>query len=188
MSNTARRLMIAAGLAGGLLLAVAPAAHAVTGPLPPISPIEPNQAFIGLVNGSTGAASSGTNAGVPFLTNCPLPVSGGASGTAHPQSGQTIEVMLGSTVADAGFTGSAGTSITADLLYQLSPTGPTYVEELGTFTDYGVLDLIPTSINVPCTGTGEVAFIPSPDSSTARTATVPVVFDPSGVQPGSAAR
>jgi hypothetical protein len=35
---------------------------------------------------------------------------------------------------------------------------------------------IPTALVLPCYGTGTVAFVPNPTSTTARNATVPVTF------------
>ena len=186
MSITSRRLWLAAGLAGGLLLGVAPAATAAA---IPVSPILPNQVFIGLVNGVASGSGITSNGPVPIQTSCG-PIVAGAPAPGRALPGQTVEVELGNLAGSAlqGFTGSVGTSITAELIFTPTPTGPTYMEKLATFTDYGVAEPIPTSVPMPCSGTGEVLFVPSPTSPTARSATVPVQFVTKGVQPGSAAR
>jgi hypothetical protein len=189
MSTISRRLLLGASLAGGLMLGFAPAATAATSSAIPVSPVFPGQVFTGLVNGeAVGSGISSVNGYVPLQVDCGPPVAGEpAPGSAAP--GQALEVALGGLAGAPfpGFTGSAGTSITAELLFQLTPTGPTYVEKLATFTDYGVIEPFP-SVSTPCSGTGAVEFVPSPTSPTARTAEVPVAFETHGAQPGSASR
>jgi hypothetical protein len=46
---------------------------------------------------------------------------------------------------------------------------------------YGVKAEIPTGIELPCYGTGKVAFVPQPTSPTARTAYVTVTYESIGV-------
>lgn len=71
---------------------------------------------------------------------------------------------------DTGFTGSAGKRITAALAAGSTTT------ILASFTSYFVPENIPTSITVPCSGTGKVVFRPLPTSSTAKPAVLPVTF------------
>ena len=47
---------------------------------------------------------------------------------------------------------------------------------LASFTSFFVPEKIPTGIIVPCSGTGTVVFAPSPVSSTAKSAKLPVTF------------
>lgn len=47
--------------------------------------------------------------------------------------------------------------------------------------DYAVSAPIPTSLTLPCSGSGTVAFVPEPTSPTAHTATVTVTFTSIGV-------
>ena len=85
---------------------------------------------------------------------------------------QTIEVKTAQPTStfDIGFTGSAGKKITATL----APAATTTI--LASFTSFFVPKKIPTSITVPCSGTGTVIFAPSPTSSTAKSAKLPVTF------------
>jgi len=168
MPIIARRLPLTLGLAC-LLLAIVPAATAAASPVP--VPIGPNQFFGGLVNGSNGSTAP-----APIRTSCAGPVTAGETG--HPLSGQTVEVVLNSAVNSSieGFTGSEAKSIIADLIYTLTPTGPTFIEQVATFTSYNVATPIPVTITVPCGGDGEMSFMPDPGSPTAKPATVPVVF------------
>jgi hypothetical protein len=152
-----------------LLLAIAPAATAAASPVP--VPVGPNQFFSGLVNGSNG-----TTGPAPIQTSCIGPITPGETG--HPLAGQTVEVMLASPAGSniEGFTGSAAKSIIADLIWSPTPTGPTFVEQVATFTSYYVIESIPVTITVPCGGGGVMSFMPNPGSPTARPATVQVVF------------
>jgi hypothetical protein len=92
--------------------------------------------------------------------------------TGHPVGDQPVEVkpVAASSAADVGFTGSKGDKITA----ALSPA--TAVTIIASFTSYYVKKDIPTSINVPCSGTGTMVFVPSPTSKTAKTAKLTVTF------------
>jgi hypothetical protein len=168
MRSVSCRLPLTLGLAC-LLLAIAPAATAAASP--PTVGVGPDQFFGGLVNGSNG-----TTAPAPVQTSCRGPVTAGETG--HPLPGQTVEVLLASPASSsrAGFTGSAAKSIIADLIYTPTPTGPTFIEQVATFTSYNVAAPIPVTITVPCGGSGEMSFMPNPGSQTAKPATVPVVF------------
>jgi hypothetical protein len=139
--------------AGGVALA---ASRQVQDPVP----IGHNQYFSGYVNGHPPGAAV-------IDVACPA----GAT-TGHPLGKQPVEVKpvtVASTV-DYGFTGSKGDKITASLS---SATAGTIILS---FTSYYVKKDIPTSIDVPCSGTGTVLFAPSPTSKTAMTARLPVTF------------
>lgn len=168
MPSISRRFLPTLGLAC-LLLAFAPAVSAAASPV--TVPVGPDQLFGGLVNGSNG-----NSAPAPIQTSCIGAITPGETG--HPLPGQTVEVVLASTAGSSteGFTGSAATSIIADLIWSPTPTGPTYVEQVATFTSYYVIEPIPVTIAVPCGGDGVMSFVPNPGSSTARPATVRVVF------------
>ncbi len=116
--------------------------------------IGPNQSFSGVVNGSTA------NATVYVL--CPGPVYPTSKG--HPTGNQSWEVVQGG----AGFTGSAGTRVVAT--FAADSSAPV------TFTEYHVAAPIPTSLLLPCQGTGLAVFTPEPTSPTAKSATVTVRF------------
>lgn len=144
------------------LLGAAGTAAAVTDP----GPIGPNQYFSGIVNGKTANA--------PILTDCVGPIVAGQTG--HPLSGQYVLVTTppATTTGDVGYTGSAANSVTAVL--QGGPMVGPAATVIGTLTWYEVKLPIPTTLTVPCGGAGEVDFIPTSTSSTARTAVVSVSF------------
>ncbi|HWG26008.1 hypothetical protein [Actinospica sp.] len=155
-----RNRLAALGVTTTLALGVSAAVgHAVTDPLP----IGPNTAFAGVVNG--------VEANAVIQVVCPGPVTAGELG--HPVSGQYLEVVTGPVSStDSGFTGSAAHSIDA---FIVTPTGavsgPVVV-----FNSFYVKEPIPTTIELPCSGTGEATFVPEPTSPTARTAVVSVTF------------
>lgn len=145
-----------------LVLALAPAAAAGASTRPDPVPIGPNEYFTGLVNNHPPGQAV-------IYVICPGPV----GGTGHPAGNQPAEVETASptSAGDLGYTGSAGDEITA----ALGPASTSIV--LASFTSYFVQQYIPTSIDVPCSGTGTVAFVPSPWSSTAKTAILDVTFE-----------
>jgi hypothetical protein len=95
--------------------------------------------------------------------------------TGHPAAGQTVEVFRFPEVlpgsADIGLTGTAADSIQVDI-----STETTGLEKAVTFTEYNVRAEIPTALELPCSGTGRVNFIPTPFGTRAKTASVPVEF------------
>lgn len=155
-------LLAVLSLAG---LAVAPSASAAA---TPPSPVGPNAYFSGVVN--PGRAFPGS---VPTVyVACPVPVSAG--GTGHPMSGQYLEAHLlspsaGSTV---GFTGTSATQIDATFtgMFTVVPNPPVVI------SDFDLTVPIPTTLNLPCSGSGTVSFAPMPTSPTARSATVQVNY------------
>jgi hypothetical protein len=158
-------LRFAAALTSGLVtaaLGVTFAAAAAAAPVPvqdPV-PIGPNEHFRGFINGHPPGTAV-------IKVVCPGPIN-----TGHAAAGQKIEVKTAQPTStfDIGFTGSAGKKITA----ALAPSSTTTI--LASFTSYFVPKKIPTSITVPCSGTGKVVFRPSPTSPTAKSAVLPVTF------------
>jgi hypothetical protein len=116
------------------LLAGAPAASAEA----LSSPIQPNQHFIGLVNGK--------HADAVIYTICPGP----ASGDGRPAAGQSVAVRR--TAAGGGDTGAGGSVIYA----RVTPT------TILAMTRYGRPEPIPRSARVPCQGAGTIAFSSCP--------------------------
>ena len=157
-----RSLLPLAALA--LSAAVAPAASAAAHPATDPVPIRPNQYFKGIFNGHPPGPAM-------IFVSCTV----GAT-TGHPIAGQKIWVTEipppVSTGPDVGYTGIRGTSVNAAFVPSTS-TGP-----LAHFTGYNIKKAIPTSITLPCSGTGSLAFAPAPTSKTARTATLAVTFGP----------
>jgi hypothetical protein len=124
--------------------------------------IAPGQHFVGLVNKHT------TN--VVIVMACPTP---DPNGTGHPLGGQTIAVEPpSSTATTTGYTGTHGRSITASFVLPV----PTSTASAGLrFTHYGSQTL-PTSLVLPCSGSGLVVFTPEPTSKTAHSTSVTVTF------------
>ena len=127
-------------------------------------PVAANQAFVGRVNGSFHRAE--------IAMACFGPVYPGE--TAHPRPGQTVEVLsplppVAVGPIHPGDTGSSATRIVAVLRGD-----PPVV--LARFTDYFQTKVIPTSVELPCSGGGVIRFVPKPASSSAKPAWVTVSF------------
>lgn len=147
-----RRLCWRIALSSALSLAIA-------GTIAAASPVQaaqvgPHQYFTGQVFGAT--------------TQSVIQVAcAGPATTGHPVPGQTVEVseILPPVNTQAGYTGDQAVEIDAALIYS---TGPVPVKvPIATFTQYFVKLPIPTSITVPCGGTGVMSFSPYPlDSGT----------------------
>ncbi len=136
------------------------AAAAVQDPVP----VGPQQFFSGMVNGENSPAS--------IRTDCVGPVVAGQTG--HPVSGQYVEAVLGDgTTTQSGYTGASAHSL--EVLLGAAPSSTT-VEVIGSTGNYFVPLAIPTTLTVPCGGTGQVTFVPQPTSPTADPATVTVSF------------
>jgi hypothetical protein len=154
-----RALIAAAACAVAAPVAVA------AGASPPALAVKvgPRQDFAGLVNAKT------SNAVIHVL--CPGPVN-----TGHPLAGQTAAVAL---VVDPitpndGVTGTAATSIGAWLTW-LATTAPPPPAYIATFTRYRTMP-VPASITVPCSGSGQMLFLPAPGSPAVKAATVNLTF------------
>jgi hypothetical protein len=118
-------------------------------------PIAPHQHFVGLVNGH--------HQGAQVYVACPGPARGQ---TTHPLQHQTLAVApVG---AGGGFTGEAATRVVARFLDDKSVAV--------VFTTYGTTQPVPTSITVPCEGTGVVRFAPRPSSPTSTPDFVAVTY------------
>jgi hypothetical protein len=129
-----------------------------TGSALAVSPIGPNQHFIGLVNGK--------HTGAVIYTVCPGPAGGNRTGP--PAGNQTVAVKR--VHSGGGDTGAGGHSIGA----RITPT------TVVTIDGYGDAEPVPTSARVPCDGSGTVAFsscpLPQPCGAGARVDDVPVRF------------
>lgn len=152
-------------IAAAAVCAVAvPAASAAAGPARSLAvKVGPKQLFVGLVNGRTREAV--------IRVLCP-----GVANTGHPLRHQSVRVdlVLPPPAASDGYTGTAATSIGAWLNWPASapPPAPAYV---ATFASYRSMS-IPTSITVPCSGSGEMLFLPAPGSPKVKAATVGLTF------------
>ncbi|MCU1430516.1 MAG: hypothetical protein JWL83_4516 [Actinomycetia bacterium] len=165
---TRLRASIAAAVVAGAALGVMPAARAATGPATHVR-IGPHQAFVGLVNGSTGSPSPAT-----INMQCFGPVTPGEMG--HPVPGQTLEVAQPTATAAAfGNTGDNATQIS--VFFGAPPPGAATKSGAVTFIRYGVVKKIPKRLLLPCSGSGNVTFVPLPMSPpTSKSFSVPVQF------------
>jgi hypothetical protein len=144
---SALAVLVAATIGLGITTAgAAPAGHAHPR-------VGPNQAFVGLVNGSTGQPTHAV-----IRVACPGPASGT---TTHPLPDQTLAVSLPAAVAPTvGRTGPDAKHISAFM--GIPPAAASSTDGIATFTHYGRTKPIPTTLNVPCSGSGYITFIPFP--------------------------
>jgi hypothetical protein len=157
LSTIARRAMIPVLAAVAVIGLAVPAGAAVIDPLP----IGPNEVFAGFVNDHQ------TNATI--VADC-----AGVARTGHPAGGQYVEAQPApASATGTGFTGSLGRSLNVSLV--LSPATTTPIP-IGTLSGYFIKLPIPTSITIPCGGSGKMVFAPSPTSPTARSATVSITI------------
>ena len=128
-------------------VALAVTVAAVATPPAGAGPIGPNQHFSGLVNGKRSSAV--------VTTVCAGPAAGR---TGRVAGGQTLSVVRG-----RGRHGDTGpfTAIYAWFVPQSGGTTTTAPTQLK-FESYRTPQAIPTSIQVPCDGTGEVEFSSCP--------------------------
>jgi hypothetical protein len=126
--------------------------------------VGPGQYFRGYVNGTA------TNAIIQM--GC----FGPAGGTGHPLSGQYVlaSQVPNSTTTNVGYTGTSANAIAVALVLHSSSGTTTY--PIGTITVYDAKLAIPTTLTLPCSGSGNVVFTPTPTSSSAKAATVAVTL------------
>jgi hypothetical protein len=133
--------------------------------------VGPHQFFRATVNGRTGDQGR-----VAIGMGCVGPVLPGETG--HPLPDQTVGVQFmqppPSTIP-LGYTGNRGTSIGA-FFGAPPPAGPSSASYVR-FTSYGLRG-IPTTLVLPCSGTGQVTFVALPLDPSERSTSVPVSFVP----------
>jgi hypothetical protein len=157
VSRVVSRIAIASAsamIAGGALALPAQAA----------TPVGPHQFFVGQVFGRTAQ-------------NVIKVACVGILPAGHPVAGQSVEVheLLPPAVTTSGNTGNFGTTISADLAFSQGTV--TAVTHIATFTSYDVSMPIPTSITLPCFGSGVMSFAPSPNpDNTGQSSNVSVTF------------
>jgi len=141
---------------------------ASAGAVPLQGKVAAHQTFGGLVNGKNGVSSP-----APIRMACFGAVRPGQKG--HPMGGQAVEVFRPEAIRGSfGNTGARAGSILT--FFHTPPPKPAPSANTVTFTRYGVKKAIPTSLSLPCAGTGKVYFVPVATSSSARTATVRVGY------------
>ena len=154
MGRTSRVLIVAGVMAGSMIPVAASGARAG-------GTIRPDQTFFGLVNGDATAAT--------VAVACPEAVRPGETGP--PVSGQTIAVRSPSpSVTPGGATGARGTTIVAQFL-----TTSTAATSSITFDHYGS-KVLPSTLMLPCLGSGSIVFTPRPTSTTAHSESMTVTY------------
>ncbi|MDP9336756.1 MAG: hypothetical protein M3Q30_26075 [Actinomycetota bacterium] len=151
-----RAIAVAALVIGTVVIVIATVA---TPAAATTSPIGPKQHYIGLVNAE--------HAGAVIYVVCPGPA--GRSGP--PAGGQTVAVRR--VPSGGGYTGTFAHQIWAQF-------GSDQVHVVG-FTAYDVAKPIPTSLRLPCQGTGTVTFTTcfgtKPCAANSKPDTVTVTFE-----------
>lgn len=165
-SRTAFRVAIASAAALIASGALAIPAAAQTGP------VGPKQYFYGQVFG----ISSSTVKDVIDV------VCAGPANTGHPAAGQFVEVqqVFPPVATTLGYTGNFGAEIDASLIWSRGTI--TVITPIAKFLSYGVSMPIPTSITVPCSGSGVMNFAPAPNpDNSGIPSNVDVTFEGPGV-------
>ena len=174
MTKLAPRLMLAVGLSLALVAVAAPAGGAA--PAGAASKIGPQQFFTGVVNGTAG----NTVSPIPIEVGCFGPVTPGETG--HPLGGQTLSVhQLFPPVATSSL-GRTGDDSTIDVFFGAPPPATARASAKATsktvsFRRYDKVRDIPTTLTLPCGGTGTVWFVPIPVVPPSQAQAVPVQFE-----------
>ena len=156
------RMTVVVGLLALSTLAVAGSAAAA-------GKVGPDQYFTGVINGHDG------NTVNPIDITVTCSVIGGTT-TGHPAKGQTLAVhqMFPPNGSGLGYTGNDSE---IGFFTALPPSGTTKASSKSvTFTKYDKTKKLPTSLVVPCSGTGNVYFVPLPVSPPSEAQSVPVQF------------
>ena len=167
MSKLAPRVALALSLPLALLGVAAPAGAA--------SKIGPDQYFTGVINGTMG----NTVSPIPIEMGCFGPVTPGETG--HPMSGQTLSVHQMFPPIGTGSLGRTGNDSTIGVFFGAPP--PTSAGANATtsravsFKRYDTVRDIPTSLTLPCSGTGTVRFVPIPVVPPSQAQAVRVQFE-----------
>ena len=148
---TLPRALLATLLIAGLGLLSPPAAATDS------TSVGPNQQFLGEVNGNHSGA-------VVYLV-CPGP--GIPGGTGHPAGNQSLAVIRVN--SGPGHTGASAKRIV--VRFRDDPSGPV------TLRTYGLTKTIPTSLELPCTGSGKIRFVPKPRGDGTIADIVPVTYE-----------
>jgi hypothetical protein len=137
------------------------------------SKVGPHQFFAGVINGTDG------NTSVPITIKmaCFGPLRPGQTG--HPLGGQTLAVhQLFPPTATDGSLGNTGDGSTIGVFFHAPPpsASPMTTTDSVSFTRYDKTKNLPTSVTLPCTGTGTVWFVPIPVVPPSQSEGVPVRF------------
>jgi opacity protein-like surface antigen len=155
LSSIRRPRLLAGAVTAIALAGLANAAGAAAA----VTPIGPNQIFLGQVNGSSTK--------VNFDVVCPGPANMG-----HPADDTVGVIKLQDPIPGFGRTGNAS-AIAAKLEYTVGTLA--VLEPVAKFTTYTTKP-VPSSVVTPCSGTGKMIFAPVKGGSGAKSASVPVTF------------
>jgi hypothetical protein len=150
----------------GLAIAAVVAVGFQAGPAQ-ASRVAPKQYFTGVINGKAGNTT----------TPIPIKIACSATGTTgHPLPGQTLAVHQ-LFPPGSGSLGYTGTDSRIGVFFAAPPPGAARLSATSpTFTRYDRPQPLPTSLTLPCSGTGTVWFSPIPVVPPSRSATVPVRY------------
>jgi hypothetical protein len=146
--------------------------------------VAPKQYFTGVINGHDG------NTVTPIVIRmaCAGAIVPGETG--HPAAGQTVAVhqLFPPATSQLGYTGNdseIGAFFNAPPPAG-APAGPSATAPVAAttpiFTRYDRPKPLPTSLTLPCAGTGTAYFVPIPVVPPSRAATVPVRYVSPGVR------
>jgi hypothetical protein len=128
--------------------------------------VGPKQYFTGVINGKDG------NTTIPIKIKMACT---GAAQTGHPLAGQTLAVHQLFPPA-SGSLGYTGNDSNIGVFFAAPPGAPQADATSRMFTRYDSPKSLPTSLTLPCSGTGKVWFSPVPVVPPSRSAVVPVRF------------
>lgn len=168
MGTTTRRATFAAAASLALLTMTALPAGAA-------HRIGPDEYFAGVINGTDG----NTITPIPIQMACSGPLTPGETG--HPLGGQTLAVRQEFPPAPTSGLGQTGDDSTVDVFFGAVPpgSGPSAqaAPKTVSFTHYDQTKRLPTSLTLPCSGTGTVYFVPVPVTPPSQSEAVPVQFE-----------
>ena len=131
--------------------------------------VAPKQYFTGVINGKDG----NTTKPITITMNCPGPLQPGQTG--HPLAGQTLAVHQLFPPA-SGTLGRTGNDSEIGVFFAAPPGAAQADATSRIFTRYDSPKSLPTSLTLPCSGTGRVWFTPIPVVPPSRSAVVPVRY------------
>lgn len=140
--------------------------------------VAPKQYFTGVINGIDGNTANP----ITIRMACAGPESSG-----HPVAGQTLAVHQLFPPTPDGSLGYTGNDAKIGVFFKAPPPARSRARTSGssrTFVRYDKTKSLPTSLTLPCDGTGTVWFVPIAVVPPSRSASVPVQFVSNGASHG----